>query len=214
MGLTLQPTDTVWSVSAGGTAGELWAGSENGKVWKRSGPTGSNGTWTSEQALPAGITVFSVSYSGGTVFAVGQRGWVGVRRSGVWQNYQYTDLAGSTMGRADALYGVSALNADSAVAVGTKGLAVRYAMGSWKPGTVKIDPGNNEFNAVWTSASGRSYAVAYNGLIVRFDSNLAATQLRSDLSQSLYGIFGTSETDIYIVGVRTSGDALILHGTP
>mgnify|MGYP000849716958 FL=1 len=213
MGLTLQPADTVWSVSSGGTAGELWAGSDNGKVWKRTGPTGGNGTWTSEQALPAGNSVFSVSYSGGTVFAVGQRGWVGVRRSGVWQNYQYTDLAGSTMGRADALYGVSALNADSAVAVGTKGLAVRYTTGSWKPGTVKIDPNGNEFNAVWTSASGRSYAVAYNGLIVRLDSNLSATQLRSDLTQSLYGIFGTSETDIYIVGVRNTSDALILHGT-
>ena len=118
------------------------------------------------------------------------------------------------MGRADALYGVFASSADSAVAVGTKGLAVRYATGSWKPGTVKIDPTSNEFNAVWTSASVRSYAVAYNGLVVRLDSNLGATQLRTDGTQSLYGIFGTSETDIYIVGVRNTGEALILHGTP
>lgn len=214
MGLGLQPGETVWSVSAGGTAGELWAGSDNGKVWKRTGPTGGNGTWTSEQALPAGNTVFSVSYSGGTVFAVGQRGWVGVRRGNSWSNYQYTELAGSTAGRPDALYGVSAMSADFAVAVGTKGFAVRYTTGAWTPGAVKIDSGSNEFNAVWTSATGRSYAVAYNGLIVRLDANLGATQLRADLTQSLFGIFGASETDIYVVGVRNNGDALILHGIP
>jgi hypothetical protein len=40
-------------------------------------------------------------------------------------------------------------------------------------------------------------------LIVRLDSNLTATQLRTDLTQSLYGIFGNSETDIYIVGARS-----------
>ena len=214
MGLTLQPTDTVWSVSAGGTAGELWAGSDNGKVWKRSGAAGSNGSWTSEQALPAGNTVYSVSYAGGTVFAVGQRGWVGVRRGTAWQNYQYTDLAGSTSGRPDALYGVSAIAADSAVAVGTKGLAVRYSAGSWRPGTVRIDPGSNEFNAVWGSPAGRWFAVAYNGLIVRLDGSLTPTQLRTDGTQSLYGIFGNSESDIYVGGARVSGDAIILHGTP
>lgn len=214
MGLTLQATETVWSVSAGGTAGELWIGSDNGKVWKRSGPTGGNGSWTSEQALPAGNSVFAVSYSGGTVFAVGQRGYVGVRRAGTWQNYQYTDLAGSTAGRPDALYGVFAIAADSAVAVGTKGLAVRYTAGSWRPGTTKIDPASNEFNAVWGSPAGRWYAVAYGGLIVRLDGNLGATQLRSDPTQNLYGIFGASETDIYVVGARNSGDALILHGIP
>ncbi|MBP8196400.1 MAG: hypothetical protein KAY55_04460 [Deltaproteobacteria bacterium] len=213
-GLALQAGEQLWSVTAGGTAGELWAGGGNGKVWKRSGAAGSNGSWTSEQALPAGNTVYSVSYAGGTVFAVGQRGWVGVRRGTAWQNYQYTDLAGSTSGRPDALYGVSAIAADSAVAVGTKGLAVRYSAGSWRPGTVRIDPGSNEFNAVWGSPAGRWFAVAYNGLIVRLDGNLTPTQLRTDGTQSLYGIFGNSESDIYVVGARVSGDAIILHGTP
>ena len=40
------------------------------------------------------------------------------------------------------------------------------------------------------------------------------TQLRTDGTQSLYGIFGNSESDIYVVGARVSGDAIILHGTP
>ena len=80
--------------------------------------------------------------------------------------------------------------------------------------SVRIDPGSNEFNAVWGSPAGRWFAVAYNGLIVRLDGNLTPTQLRTDGTQSLYGIFGNSESDIYVVGARVSGDAIILHGTP
>lgn len=213
--LMVGPGESLWSVSPGGTAGELWVGADNGKVWRRSGATGGNGTWAVEQALPLGNRVCSVSYSGGTVFAVGQRGWVGVRKStGGWQNYQYTDLAGSTMGNPDAFFGVSAVGADSAVAVGSKGLAARFTGGSWKPGTVKIDTGGTEFNAIWGSPANRFYAVGYNGVIVRVDGNLSPTSLRVDATQNLYGIFGTSETDIFVVGARVTGDALILHGSP
>lgn len=212
-GLTLQAGETVWSVAAGGSPGELWAGSENGKVWRRAGGSGANGTWTSEQALPVGTRVYGVAYSGGTVFAVGQRGWVGVRRGTTWTNYQYaTDFSGVT----DSLFGVSAQNADTAVAVGSKGFAVRYSAGSWRP-AVKINATGNEFNGVWTAPSGRSYAVGYNGLIVRLDQNLAATQLQTDASQTLTAIFGLSETDIYVVGQKArlpNNESLILHGIP
>lgn len=213
IGLVLQAGETVWSVAAGGTAGELWAGSENGKVWRRSGGAGGNGTWTSEQALPVGTRVYGVAYAGGTVFAVGQRGWVGVRRGTTWTTYQYaTDFSGPT----DSLFGVSAQNADTAVAVGSKGFAVRYSAGSWRP-AVKINAANNEFNGVWMAPSGRSYAVGYNGLIVRLDQSLAPTQLQTDTSQTLTAIFGLSETDIYVVGQRArlpNPESLILHGIP
>ncbi len=213
--LTVGPGESLWSMTPGGTAGELWVGTENGKIWRRSGAAGGNGTWSVEQALPLGNRVCAVSYSGGTVFAVGQRGWVGVRKStGGWQNYQYTDLAGSTMGNPDAFFGVSAVGADSAVAVGSKGLAARFSGGSWKPGTVKIDAAGSELNAVWGSPASRFYAVGYNGIIVRVDGNLTPTALRADNTQSLYGIFGLSETDLFVVGARNTGDALILHGTP
>jgi hypothetical protein len=212
-GITLQTGETLWSMAAGGTAGELWAGGENGKVWKRTGGAGGNGTWASEQALPVGMRVYGVAYAGGTVFAVGERGWVGVRRGTSWANYQY---ATEFPGTADSLFGVSALNADTAVAVGSKGFAVRYSAGSWRP-SVKINTSDNEFNGVWMAPSGRSYAVGYNGLIVRLDQNLAATQLQTDTSQTLTAIFGLSETDIYVVGQRArlpNSESLILHGTP
>ena len=213
--LTLGVGESIWSIAPGGTFGELWVGADNGKVWRRSGATSGNGTWTVEQALPAGNRVCSVSYAGGVVLAVGQRGWVGIRRgTSSWQNYQYLDLSGSSMGNPDAFYGVYAIAADSAVAVGAKGLAARFVGGTWKPGTVKIDPSGTEFNAIWGSPASRFYAVGYNGVIVRVDGNLTPTALRSDGTQNLYGIFGTSETDIYVVGARNTGDALILHGTP
>jgi hypothetical protein len=35
-----------------------------------------------------------------------------------------------------------------------------------------------------------------------------------DGNQSLYAIFGSSEADIYAVGVSFGGYSLILHGTP
>jgi len=40
------------------------------------------------------------------------------------------------------------------------------------------------------------------------------TTLRTDNNQSLYGIFGRSDSDIYAVGSSLGGFSLILHGQP
>ena len=217
-GLALKPSDTVWSVTTGAAAGELWAGGDDGKVWHRLGSPAAGGTWTAEQALPAGITVSSVAYADGAVFAVGQRGYAAVRKdSGAMTRWvaapQYPALAGMTMGHADGLYGVWAFDRNTAVAVGSKGLLVRCTGGSWQPATQTIDAGGNEFNGVWGTAPGRVWAVGYNGLIVRIDA-ATTTQLRSDGTQSLYGIFGRSDADIYAVGSGLGDSSLILHGQP
>ena len=217
-GLNLRPNETLWSVATGAVAGELWAGGDDGKVWHRLGGPAASGTWTSEPALPSGIPVTSVAYADGAVFAVGQRGWVAVRKDSAaatrWQTaVQYPALGTMAMGHYDGLYGVWGFDRNTAVAVGSKGLLVRFTGGAWQPAPQTIDPGGNEFNGVWGTAPGRLWAVGYNGLIVRIDGP-TATQLHSDGAQSLYAIFGRSDSDIYAVGSGIGGASLILHGQP
>lgn len=217
-GLMLGMQGALWSVVTGGTAGELWAGGEDGKVWHRTGSPTGNGTWQSEQALPAGVTIFSISYADGAVFAVGQRGYAAVRKDSGggarWQNaFQYPALSGKTMGRDDGLYGVIGFDRNTAVAVGSKGLLVRYSGGAWQTAPQSIDPGGNELNGIWGTAPGRVWAVGYEGLIVRVDGT-TPTELRTDPNQSLYAVFGRSESDIYAVGSSFGGFSLILHGQP
>lgn len=214
MGLALTPQASVWSVTTGATPGELWAGSNDGKVWQRTGAANTNGTWAAEQALPAGNIVYSVAYADGVVFAVGERGYVAVRTGTKWSTpYQYSALAGSTMGRSDALYGVWAADKNTAFAVGSHGLLVRYSSGIWQTMPQKIDDQANELNGIWGTSASRIWAVGYNGLIIRVDGT-TANVLRRDTSQNLFGIFGRSESDIFAVGVGAGGQSLILHGTP
>ncbi len=217
-GLALGPQGALWAVVTGAAAGELWAGGEDGKVWHRTGSPTASGTWQSEPALPSGITVFGISYADGAVFAVGQRGYAAVRKDSGggarWQTaFQYPALSGKTMGRDDALYGVQGFDRNSAVAVGSKGLLVRYTGGAWQPTPQSIDANANEFNSVWGTSPGRVWAVGYDGLIVRLDGT-TPTELRSDGNQSLYGVFGRSESDIFAVGSSFGGFSLILHGQP
>lgn len=216
-GLVLGPQGVLWSITTGAVAGELWAGGDDGKVWHRTGSPAASGSWQSEQALPSGVAVFGIAYADGTVFAVGQRGYVAVRKDSGggarWQApYQYPELVGKTLGRDDGLYGVSAYDRDTAVAVGSKSLLCRYMAGQWMlPQT--IDPSGDEFNAVWGTSVGRVWAVGYGGLIVRVEGSIV-TELRSDPNLSLYGIHGRSDTDVYAVGSSLGGFSLILHGQP
>ncbi len=211
-GLMLGMDATLWSVTTGAAAGELWAGGEDGKVWHRQGSATANGMWTSEQALPAGIAVTSVAFADGAVFAVGKKGYASIRKDSAamtpWQTpVQIAAL--NTLG----LYGVWGFDRSTAVAVGSKGLLVRCTGGTWQTTTQTIDGSGNEFNGVWGTAASRVWAVGYSGIIVRVDG-ATATQLRNDSNQSLYGIFGRSDADIYVVGGGTGGSSLILHGQP
>ena len=216
-GLILGPQGALWSITTGAAAGELWAAGEDGKVWHRTGSPDASGSWQSEQALPSGVTVFGIAYADGAVFAVGQRGYVAVRKytlEGVrWQApYQYPELAGKTAGRDDGLYGVSAYDRNTAVAVGSKSLLCRYVGGQWAQPQI-INPSGDEFSAVWGTSLGRVWAAGYDGLIVRVEGS-TVTELRSDSNQSLYGTHGRSDTDIFAVGSSFGGFSLVLHGQP
>lgn len=216
-GLVLNPQGSLWSITTGATAGELWAGGDDGKVWHRTGSPNASGTWQSEQALPSGVSVFAIAYADDTVFAVGQRGYVAVRKDTGggprWlAPYQYPELAGKTGVRDDGLYGVSAHDRYTAVAVGSKGLLCRYQGGQWtRPQT--IDPNSTEFTGVWGSSPVRVWAAGSNGLIVRVEGSVA-TRLRNDPNQLLIGIDGRSDADIYAVGSSLGGFSFILHGQP
>lgn len=196
--------ETLYSVSPGSSAGELWAGGDNGKVWRRNAMSGN---WSSESALPNGVRVTSVHYVDGVVFAVGRGGYATYRTDGWKVPTRYPEL------QTEGLYGVWGFNKSTAVAVGSKGLLVRFSGDKWLPTTQRVEPFQNELNGVWGSANGRAWAVGYNGIIVRVDG-MTATTLRSDNSMDLFSVFGRSEADLFAVGVHRSGASIILHGAP
>jgi hypothetical protein len=198
--------ETLYSITPGASAGELWAGGDNGKVWRRNAATGN---WTSESALPAGVRVTSVHYVDGVLFAVGRGGYATVRTDGWKTPIRYPDL------QSEGLYGVWGFSKTSAVAVGSKGLLVRFSGDRWQTTTQRIEPMQNELNGVWGSVNGRIWAVGYNGVIVRVDG-ATVTSLRTDSSMNLFSVFGRSEADLFAVGFRPAmgGTSVILHGTP
>lgn len=216
-GLALSPgmsmNGQLWSIAAGATAGELWAGDRDGRVFHRTGPANGAGSWQSpEQVFPSGTNIYGVSSAGGAVFAVGDNGQVAVRKDSApmtrWQTFQYSLPAGGSL----TLNSVWAFDKDSAVAVGVNGLLVRYSGGAWQATPQSVDAQNTELFAVWGLRPDRVWAVGDNGLIVRVDGT-RTVELAKNAAQSLRGIHGLSEVDIYIVGFTTSA-SLILHGTP
>ena len=86
--------------------------------------------------------------------------------------------------------------------------------GAWQPTPQSIDANANEFNSVW----GTSSRPAVGGRVTTGGSSCGSTVpprlscLRQN--QSLYGVFGRSESDIFAVGSSFGGFSLILHGQP
>lgn len=212
-GLNLGTGGELLSVTAGATPGELWAGDRDGRVWHRTGPAGSSGTWqTPEQVFPTGQIVYGVASAGGAVFAVGDSGRVARRADSMpgtaWKTFQYQALP---TGDPFTLNAACAFDKDNAVAVGTGGQLVRYS-GSWQMTPQVVDAQKTELFGVWGVHPDRVWAVGNSGLIVRVEGTLN-TELARTGPQNLYGIFGRSETDIFVVGFAM-GSSLILHGTP
>jgi hypothetical protein len=212
-GLNLGRSQLLTLTSCG--PGDLWAGDENGRVYHRTGPANANGTWqTPEQVFGTFDKVFGVSCAGGAIFAVGDNGRAAVRKDGNagtrWQTFQYPALP---MGGPFTLDAVWAFDKDNAVAVGSSGLLVRYSSGAWQMTPQSITTQGTEFFGVWGPRPDRVFAVGGGGLIVRVDG-AKATELARNTAQTLYAIYGISETDIYVVGSTNLGASLILHGTP
>lgn len=214
-------TSGLHGVTPGTATGELWAAGDDGKVWHRTGSGTAAGTWQApEQALPAGRTVYGVAQAGGVVFAVGDLGWVAVRKDtgggAKWQPaYQYPMLSGMMGSPRGSLFGVFAFDKDNAVAVGTAGYVMRYTGGAWQTAAQKVDaPADNELNSVWGVSPARFWVVGYNGRLIRVEGT-KTTALYTNENADLFGISGLSQSDIYVVGAsRMPNGSLILHGTP
>lgn len=212
--LNLGTNGELLTVCGGATAGELWAGASDGRVWHRTGPADRNGTWqTPEQVFPSGNKVYGIGSAGGAVFAVGDQGHVAVRRDSApgtpWQQFQYSALP---TGDPFTINSVWAFDKNTAVAVGSGGRLVRYQSGAWQSTIETINPQGSELFGVYGERPERVFAVGENGLILRIDGT-QVTELARSTPQRLYGIYGRSETDIYVVGYAM-GASLILHGTP
>jgi hypothetical protein len=198
-----------WCLTVGQSPGEVWAGDNDGKVWRRSGAETSPGTWISEQALPVGIGVYGIAYANGAVFAVGDAGNVAVRGAGGWIQAKIT---GNVSGN-DWLNAVWAFDQNSAVAVGTSGTLVTFQGGQWNLTAQKIDSANGEMTGVWGLAPSKVWVTSKNGYLLRVDGS-SVYKLYQRANVALNAVYGRSESDIYAVGGASNQPSLILHGTP
>jgi hypothetical protein len=201
----------LWSVAAGPATGELWVGDDEGRVWHRTGPTTSTGTWMMEQALPAGNGVYGVAQAGGAVFAVGDKGHVAVRKPGMttWTQTQITGGFSSN----DWWNAVHAFDGLTAVAAGRAGAIVTYQGGNWSTSAQKVGQASEEFFGVWGTDPNKVWLTSGAGRILRVDGQ-KTYELYSNASVALYSIDGRSASDIFVVGGATGQASLILHGTP
>lgn len=201
----------LWSMAAGTTAGEYWAGDDDGKVWHRT-LNGMTVMWTSEQALPAGIGVYGIAQAGGAVFAVGDSGNVGYRRDSqtgtTWTTSRISNIASG-----DWLNGVWGFDAMNAVAVGRQGYMVRFQGTAWATMATKIDTNNTELFGVWGMTPNKIWVVGSTGLILRVDNMTTTYKLFSMPGRDLNAVFGLSETNLYAVGGAAGQPSFILHGT-
>lgn len=203
----------LWAVTTGQTVGEVWVGDNDGKVWHRTGPTTGAGTWTMEQALPAGRGVYGIAYADGAVFAVGDAGNVAVRKdSQAATPWTRTQIMGN-FSTSDWWNGVWAFDRNTAVAVGTVGSLITYQGGNWTQSAQKIDTANSEMTSVWGLNLNKVWVTSKNGFILRVDGT-TIYKLYQKQNVALNSIYGLSETNIYAVGGTNGQPSLILHGTP
>lgn len=213
-GLNLGTGGELLGVAVGAMPGELWAGDRSGRVWHRTGSAMANGTWqTPEQVFAQGFRVMGVASAGGAVFAVGDSGSVAVRKDSepgtAWTIFKYPS---TRTGEPFTINSVCAFDKDTAIAVGTGGLLVRYSGGTWLQTPASVATQDSQLLGVWGQRPERVWAVGGHGVIIRVEGS-RVTELAKNFPQSLFGVFGLSEADIYAVG-STMGASLILHGTP
>ncbi len=201
-------------VTSGLSPGEVWAGADDGKVYHRTGPVGGPANWIIEQAFPLNVRIYSISYAGGAVFAVGDQGTVAVRpNSGAATAWMQSQITGN-FSQNDWWNHVWAFDNNTAVAVGTSGSLIVYQGGQWGQAAQKIDSSNSEMSGVWGLDPSRVWVTSKNGFIMRVDNGTTFYRLYDKPGTGLFGIYGTGDSNIYVVGGSTGTVSLIVHGSP
>lgn len=111
--------------------------------------------------------------------------------------------------------GVWGTSATNVFAVGDRGTILRWTGTRWSG---MASPQTAHIGAVWGLNATEVYAVGYGGFVLRYDGNRWET-LRARVpagNEYLFGIWGTSPSDLWAVGLRLDEDSgdrfkLLLH---
>lgn len=195
--------DEVWAVGWGGTVlrydGERWTPET----------TTSTVPLTQVRGLPLERRVPLAERPDPVVFATGWDGAILTRQpNGRWIP---APVVTSTIVQPDDLLGLALGGPKSGLAVGAKGLLYRWDGDQWTPGRLQV-PSEHEkigpisprgaLQRVW-AASDTSYFISGSGGATYRSSDGLQTFSRLDttLSEPLRGVWGTSSSDVYTVGL-------------
>jgi len=192
-------SDTLYGVYALGSGSAVAVGGRGGDILS-GGPDGFIYSLTYlnyvSELLPADAIVHDVhGTSPQNVFAVGYYDSGFGSTAYVYEN-DGTGWTTTTSVDGIRLYGVYALAADDAFAVGTNGTILRFDGTSW---AAMSSGTTNTLRAVWASSANHAIAVGDNGTILKFDGT-AWSPMSSGTTARLNDVFGGSETDVQIVG--------------
>ncbi len=173
----------VWSTSSS----SAWAVGEFGFVYRWNG-----GTW-SRQASPTTSTLYTVwGASASEAFAGGDNGTLLHYIGGSWSAMSFPSSA-----TVNAIWGSSPTDV---WAVTSGGQVLRYNGSAWSVST----SGSNGLWGVFGIASGEVYALGENGTLLRYNG-AGWTNNSPTSSGTLVGLFGTTSSNLLVVGVDASG---------
>jgi photosystem II stability/assembly factor-like uncharacterized protein/cytoskeletal protein CcmA (bactofilin family) len=214
--VTFQP-----NIVAGGTDSQAAILVYNGTAWAtKTSPTSSdlNDVWgysaSNVYAVGDGGTILVTSNGGTTwtamtsnttrdlngVWGTAANNIYAVGDGGTIMRYNGTAWSAMTSGAAANLNDVWGSAADNVIyAVGDGGTIVKYKDGAWSAMDSLTDV---QLNGVRGTSGSNVYAVGAEGIIRRYDGNVAGTWtgLSSGTTVSLRDVWGSSATDIFFVG--------------
>lgn len=148
------------------------------------------GEWAYE-AISGSPRFNHVWYNGAAAFAVGEEGVIGSwTQGGEWTVTQTKDRR--------ALYGVAAVSASNAYAVGEKGTVLRWDGATWNEEDLGT---SSSFWAVYAASASAVFIVGSNGAAYKYDG-AAWTKLPTGVDNNLYAVHGSSATSVWAVGNR------------
>ena len=168
----------------------VFATSENGKIWQYDGSSWANMPNTGQGS---NTDLFDVAATGSTGFAVGASGAIRQLSGSKWSKMNSPT--------SDDIYGVWAASSSEVYIGGANGNIYAYNGSSWSNQTSAANTNGDDIVDVWGDAD-TVYAVDSKGVLYRYDRNTSAWLVKNTactIGDDFRGIWGDTTGDLYLV---------------